>query len=580
MVSLQGTEPVGARSLLLLVFLVPACIDSTQAAKVGNEGDVVPTASGAGDGDGSAASDAGDGDGSAASDSSDEFLDAGRATDGGHREGGLIARRLLKAAPTFEGNANPAVPQVGIVSVTTLEESSGNVTISGAGEEWDVALDETAAVHVKPIFGLRPATTYTATLLLQSASTSVITEPVQWTTPALPEQFPPIIASLSEPERMEPGMTLFNLRAPTGSMVIVDHAGVVRWYYYDRDRPVKTDHRRLPNGNFLFERGHRLVVEVDPLGNVEAQWHAARYPVELDIPSDSIAVDVESFHHEISILDSGNFLVLSTEQRTVEAFPTSYEDPAAPTESAVVIGTVVVEFTPEGEIVKRISLFDLLDPMRIARGSLRDKWPETFGEGVRAWSHGNAVVYEDETDSYYVSLRHQDAVVRIDRSTEELVWIFGTHANWRQPWSELLLTPEGDLTWPFHQHALELTPRGLGLYDNGNYRAAAFEAVTEPEYSRAVIYDVDAVAMTVREVWSYGSPEGEDSFYSSAMGDADWQGRSGNVLLTNAIVEAGDGRNAQLLEITPSGERVFQLDVGDGTLAAIYRAQRLPDIRY
>ncbi len=569
MVGLRLAVGVGVRSLLVGVLLAPACIDSTHASKVGSEGNDVPTSSGAGEGDGSVASDSADG-----------LLDAGRATEGGHWEGGFSARGLLTAAPTFEGNANPAVPQVGVVSVSTLPETSGKVTISGAGEEWEVAFDETATLHVKPIFGLRPDTTYTATLLLESASASVITEPVQWTTPPLPEQFPPIIASLSEPERMEPGMTLFNLRAPTGSMVIVDHAGIVRWYYYDRDRPVRTDHRRLSNGNFLFEQGHRLVVEVDPLGNVAAQWHAARYPVELDIPSDSIPVDVESFHHEISILDSGNLLVLSTEQRTVEAFPTSYEDPAAPTESARVIGTVVVEFTPEGDIVKRISLFDLLDPTRIARGSLRDKWPETFGEGVRAWSHGNAVVYEEETDSYYVSLRHQDAVVRIDRSTEELVWILGTHANWRQPWSALLLAPEGDLTWPFHQHALELTPRGLGLYDNGNYRAAAFEVVTQPEYSRAVIYDVDADAMTVREVWSHGSPDGEDSFYSSAMGDADWQARSGNVLLTNAIVEAGDGRNAQLLEITPTGERVFQLDVGDGTSAAIYRAQRLPDIRY
>src|SRR5690606_736792 len=105
---------------------------------------------------------------------------------------------------------------------------------------------------------------------------------------------------------------------------------------------------------------------------------------------------------------------LTTEAREIEDFPTSEDDPAAPTATERVVGSVIVEFTPEGEIVKSISMLDLLDPTRIGRDSLSTSWANSHvprGETARDWDHANAVIYDQPSDAYYVSLRNQDAVV-------------------------------------------------------------------------------------------------------------------------------------------------------------------------
>jgi hypothetical protein len=359
----------------------------------------------------------------------------------------------------------------------------------------------------------------------------------------------------------------------------------VRWYDYDLENRVQEDHRRLSSGNFIYLRDFRELAEIDVLGHEVRTWHAQNFPEPYQPVRGSIPVDVDTFHHEATLLPNGNFLVLSSEIRMVDDFPTSDSDPDAPTETARVIGTVIVEFSPRGAIVKRIALLDLLDPRRIARDSL-GTWT-IYGPDARDWAHANAVVYDESDDSYYVSLRHQDAIVKVNRSRETLSWIFGTPANWDEPWASLLLSPVGDLTWPFHQHAVELTADGLGLYDNGNYRAAAFEPPLDGEYSRVARYAPNDEDLTVRQLWEYGPETGEDSVFSALMGDADWQPVTGNVLITNSVLyteKFGGSPYGQLLEVTPDGQRVFQLDVGDPTdsgsaIHAIYRAQRLEDIR-
>ena len=249
-----------------------------------------------------------------------------------------------------------------------------------------------------------------------------------------------------------------------------------------------------------------------------------------------------------------------------------------------------VSYGRPGDVVKYIPLMDLLDPTRIGRNSLTEAYPWevalSYGEreGVPAhdWDHANALVYEESSDSYYLSLRHQDAVIKVSRSGESLTWILGTPSNWRSPWTEKLLSPVGSLEWPYHQHAVQVTADGIGMYDNGNYRAAAYET-PGTEYSRAVLYAVDEKAMTVEQRWSYGEPSGDDSFFSSAMGDADWLPSTGNVLLTNAVLATNpfDRVYAQILEVAPDGTRVFELNVrgNAGSMYLMHRGRRVPDLR-
>ena len=493
-------------------------------------------------------------------------------------------------SPTFTGNDNPAAPQAGVLRLTTDVAAKVHVEVSGGDERWTLDLPGTTSVK-KPIVGLKPATTYDVTVSVSAGANTLTAGPLSWTTPPLPTNFLPIQVTKSDPSKMEPGMTLFAIRdgwyLAQAPVIIVDHQGTVRWYFSDRSNMAQEDLRQLPNGNLFFGRDFCTLREIDLLGNVVRAFHASKWPGTCTTIAGSVPVEVDDFHHESAVLATGNVLTLSTETRQVAGYPTSETDANAAKQNALVMGSAIVEFTPTGEIVKRISMLDLLDPTRIGRDSLTQDWSSqhaTPGQRPYDWDHANAVIYDASSDSYLVSLRHQDAVVKVNRTSGTLTWILGNPANWVAPWKDKLLAPTGNLLWPFHQHAVELNALGLGLYDNGNYRAAAYQSVdgSVPEYSRAAIYKVDETAKTVSQVWSYGPSSGSDSFYSTGMGDADWQPATGNVLLTSSQIVAGDGSTyAQIVEVTPDGTRVFELNTkgSAGSVYPVYRADRIQDLR-
>ena len=130
-----------------------------------------------------------------------------------------------------------------------------------------------------------------------------------------------------------------------------------------------------------------------------------------------------------------------------------------------VIADLIVEFTPEGEVVNEWSLFDIIDVYRIGYNSLRaDFWANHYDgvvEGVvHDWTHGNALIYEEDDNAFVMSVPYQDAVIKVSMDTGELVWILGNHDNWNEPYSEKLLTPVGDVGWSYKHHAISHTENG------------------------------------------------------------------------------------------------------------------------
>jgi hypothetical protein len=222
-------------------------------------------------------------------------------------------------------------------------------------------------------------------------------------------------------------------------------------------------------------------------GKTRIVWHAANHPDEeanARVPEGSIAVAAETFHHDIQEMPSGNLLALSTELRRIEDYPTAFDSPDAPRAPASVIGDVVIEFSRDGAVVNRWKLMDMLDVYRLGYESLGGIWAN--------WDY------------------------------DELNWIPGNHGGWADSWTPYLLTPQGDLEWQFHQHAVEITDRGtLILFDNGNFRAMPPETAATPleSYSRAVEYEIDPEPMTVRQIWEYGS--GQEIFYSPFISESD-----------------------------------------------------------
>ena len=517
-------------------------------------------------------------------------------------------------APTISANPNAAVPLAAVVSATTNEPTVLLIQVSEGNHEWSIPTSpELATKHSLPVLGFRPDRQHVVQVTARNeAGNTSATIPLEFETAPLPDDFPKLTVSVSKPENMEPGVTLFALmRWPEesepdeefGLAIAVDEQGEVVWYR--RQDPMFEDPHRMANGNMISIVGYNLLEETDMLGNTVTVWHASKHPnpeAAALVPEGAIPVALETFHHDVQEMPTGNLLVLSTELRRIEDYPTVVDDDKAPKAPANVIGDVVVEFARDGSIVNEWKLMDLLDVRRLgyeSLGPIWGQWAYTEVEGgTKDWAHSNSVSYVPETDSILVSVRHQEAVISFSRKSGELNWILGTHEGWGERWAPYLLEPEGEFEWQFHQHAAEMTASGsLILFDNGNYRSLPPEPklTVDASYSRAVEYVIDTESKTVRQTWSYGGA-GEEIFYSPFISEADQLPHTGNVLITDggrirdkmgrpSARIVGGHHWARIMEVTHSDspEKVFEITVDsqehDKSIGwAVYRSERLPSL--
>jgi len=505
-------------------------------------------------------------------------------------------------------NPDPRAPLALIGKLTTDRPAKTRVALDDG--ERPSTLDrwrDFASERELLVLGLRPATTYRITVEVEDEAGRIgRCAPWTWTSPPLPAKFPPIHVTVCRPEKMEPGVTLVPAeRWPGrgdpdrefGALFALDEHGDVVWFY-DAAHAI-SEAKRLRNGNLLYYHGTRgNVVEMDMLGNVVRQWYTTRLPGTV-APEGGIPIDAGTLHHEVQELPSGNFLALSTEMRRFESYPASEDDPSVPPMPARVIGDVILEFQPDGAVVNRWPVLDLLDPYRIGYESLdwgfwQNVYENVPEEPLRDWAHVNSVQYDEREHTLIVSSYHQDAVFALNLDTGKLRWILGFPTGWGERWKPLVLTPVGEGLYPFHQHAARLTPlRTLLMFDNGKYRALPYAPKMPPEesFSRAVEFALDAEKLEFRELWSYGGRPGE-IFFTPFLGETDWLPRTGHVLVTdggrvtqpNGLpgFHPAQGRKwARVFEVTHETPAavVFEVVLDDPRCGwTVYRSERLSSL--
>ena len=488
----------------------------------------------------------------------------------------------VTSGPTLTMDPNGVTPLAGAVELSTDVPSRVTLDVDDGVDSWSIAFPDLDTEHFLPLLGLKPDSIYTVQVTVKDAdgSKQTLDPTLQAVTDPLPDDFPVISVPVAKPGKMEPRFTLLDKfsrgRGSPGTTytIILDHEGEVVWY----STLGASAMQQLPNGNLRYRSG-RDVIEIDMLG--------------AEISTVNLAGTSGRLHHDLIGLEDGGFLSLGRQNIQVDGYPTSDTDPNAPTQVALVRDEPVVEFGPDGSQRDIWLLTDLLDPRRIGYGSLI-----VNDDGSFDWAHDNAVIHDARDDSIIVSIRHQDAVVKFSRQTGELQWILGPHANWSAEFQPYLLQPLGErFEWQFHQHAPMWTDKGtLILHDNGNHRASPFDGTTPTpdmrNYSRAVEYKIDEEAMTVRQVWEYGSNVPE-VVYSRSRGDADWLETTGNALITYSDVQVLNGEpssasglgasHTRLIEVTREtpAEKVFELvmfnPATDGRVF-VYRSERLPSL--
>jgi arylsulfate sulfotransferase len=524
------------------------------------------------------------------------LLWAGCGGGGGGGGGGGTTAPVFVSAPAIVAGPNVRAPLVRVVEAETNVPTRLQIVVqeTGQGNAGNSPIEgaELAAHHAQPVLGLKPGHAYdlTVTAIASDGGRASADAPLHVEIAPLPDTFPQIDVHTANGVGIEPGFTLLGARNKDQSaayIVILDADGDVVWFLSIDTSSVVTP---LTNGHLVTILGNRTTIEeVDLLGNTLHTWYAAR--ATTPPPANGIAVDAFTFHNDVSeVTADGTFLVPTDVVRFIDDFPTNETNPAVRA-TVPVLDEPIIEFGETDGVIRHTwNFLDLLKPTRIG-------FDATTGLPTNAdWAHTNAALLDAGGDAIIASLRHQDAVVKASRPDGQLRWILGPPANW-EGFERFLLTPVGEpFAWSYHQHAPQRTARGtLLVFDNGNYKASPFTG--EPKvpaaanHSRAVEYEIDEQAMTVRQVWEFVAPE---QLYAPFVGSAYELPITGNVLITYgglctiAGVPSDDIAHCRgtgrIIEVTrPSGSGiVFDVEVHDRDPSAIgwlvYRGYRLPSL--
>jgi arylsulfate sulfotransferase len=487
----------------------------------------------------------------------------------------------ILTGPSFTPATN--APLAGLLKLTTDVPSRLRVQVSDGTNTWERGFYDLATNRSVPLLGFKPGRTnqIRVTVCDKFRNACAATPSLTFVPAALPASLPRFTVLKCEPDKMEPGYTLFIVHPNSGTtghyIVILDNTGEVVWY---SPAPTTTsfDVRQLDNGDLFTEANG--FTELNLLGQTVKTWAAASgYPVNV---------------HEGVPTSHGTILYLSDVGRSVTNFPSSVASNAIRWTANVNDNPVVEISATNGALLNAWPLVPMLDPTRISY--LTYEFYTFYGvDNI----HANTIIDVTNDNSIIVSLRNQNAVVKFSRSGQ-LKWILGTHANWGPAFQPYLLTPVGTpFEWNYGQHSPKFTPQGtLLLYDNGDQRASPFDppVADQANYSRAVEYLIDETNMTVSQVWDSTTAD-TNRLFSLVMGDADWLPQRQNVLVTHAYVTYVNGvhpstyaTNAmmgRIREVTHGSppEVVFDVAFFDYTNRSpsyagcyIYRSDRIPDL--
>lgn len=308
--------------------------------------------------------------------------------------------------------------------------------------------------------------------------------------------------------------------APKLYVLILDQHGKPRFY---RESFMAYDFKLQPEKNWLtyFDRSRSRHYALDSLGALVDSFSCGN-----GFPTDP---------HDLIVRRNGSALFFGNDHRIMDL---SGVVPGGE-KAASVSGTVIQEIDARKRVVFEWRAFDHVP--------LTDAIHEDLRTAAIEYTHANSLEV-DRDGNLLVCFRHLDQIMKINRTTGEIMWRFGGKRN--------QFTFLNDSLGFHYQHdARRLANGNISLLDNGNFRS--------PPYSRALEYRLDEQAMTATLVWQYRH---KPDLFGFAMGNVQ--------RLPNGNTMIGWGSTTPTLtEVKPDGSTAFELRFANANYMS-YRALR------
>ena len=224
------------------------------------------------------------------------------------------------------------------------------------------------------------------------------------------------------------------------------------------------------------------------------------------------------------------------------------------------VGDKIVEWDKDTkEVVWSWNTFDYYDMQDY--DDIGGTWDQAYIDQQYDWTHINAIAFNEETNSVYISVRHLSRITSIDYSSGNIIWNMGHEF----PSGEVDFGH--DLGFSF-QHSLQVLDNGnIVILDNGNL-SQVFLGTNEPT-TRAIEIEIFEATEDASIVWEYILPT---NLFGFASGN-NQKLENGNYLITTV------GGGGTSLEVNANGVIVWEADLNLSLPSgAVYRAMRIPGI--
>ncbi len=241
-------------------------------------------------------------------------------------------------------------------------------------------------------------------------------------------------------------------------------------------------------------------------------------------------------NHAFELLPNGHALMLAYDEQTVDM--SEIVEGGYP--AATVTGAVVQELDANGRVIFQWRTWDHIP----ITDSYRDITQRKFG-----YIHVNAVSLDPIDGNIIVCCRETSEVVKVSRTTGELMWRMGGKRN------EFTFLNEHEENAPRYfklMHDARRLPNGnLTLFDNGADQAVGDQ---ERTYSRAVEYALDEENKTATLVWEYR----HDPDIRALTGGSVTRLPGGHTIINwGGAAKAGEA--PAMTEVDPNGQLVYEI---------------------